>query len=249
MIWDDPWCILASKPGGTDLPPIRYPLSASLQLQVDVVHLSTWTQFVRSRLSKDEIKERLQGAHVISLKQTGKYMATCVIRKRQDNLFILETLRAHHGYATPLLQQVMRILYEWNGTRFSLGYMWELSTVGLLFAWMKGWMNTAITIERGWIWKSQSNQKPKLKPDVSKHNGVTIVKSSQTPDGVCGELLEFTDTGTIDWVSVAEGWEYMWYHGVTAPAEGWCWSGEWVVFGVLNQQKELNYTWWPHAEI
>jgi hypothetical protein len=85
-------------------------------------------------------------------------VATCclVLVDPTVNLWVLEALKAKkgNGYGSQLLQCVMPWLYA-NFKRFMLGYTWELSVVGVVCAFLKGWMRSVVDIQYGWTSNSK----------------------------------------------------------------------------------------------
>lgn len=258
MIWDDPWCVVARQPGGTALPPIRYNLAEDLIFSLldrnDNKALTEWMAFVKTVLAPSDVLQRLPGTcHVPVLKKKDTIVATCVLRHMKQDLWMLESFTAVHGYGTPLLQQVMPILYKIQGGRFSLGFTWELTVWGLVGAWLKGWLSAAVSVKQGFVFKCDGDDKSKKGSTESKGSTgstVTVCRSSQNAD--IGEISDFT--GDPNWSLVGRlvgrlvGFKTLWMRSSVAP-RGWLPSGEIIVLGCLNRRESQTVEWPTHAEI
>jgi hypothetical protein len=175
----------------------------------------------------------------------------------------LETLRARKGFGTPLLRAVIFWLYTKNNGPYVLGYTWELSAPALLFAWWRGWLGSASTIQYGYAffltggacsfcptsWSPLPSKRlvdPTLFRDSS---GAAVVSDSGLGDG-WGHVLVLQ--GEPDWSAIAKkgGWTKLWTRASTAP-KGWAWTGEFVVVGLLNRRiyPEPMPVEWITAEI
>lgn len=250
MIWSDPWVELAMQKGGTTLVPPPTPLAPGQRFQcmtVAELNLETWIDLVGTRWTREELVLRLQGAWIPCLFQVSDLVATCVLRHKSDQDFwILETLRARKGFGTPLLRAVIPWLFDKAGGPFSLGYIWELSLPGLIAAWIKGWLSSAVAIQYGWALglteagcsfcpTTQWNPiGPRLALPTLFQDGdsLAIISDSGLGDGwgnvsVC--------RGLPDWSAIAKkgGWRSLWMRASARPA-GWFWTGEFIVVGFLN---------------
>jgi hypothetical protein len=202
------------------------------------------------------------GAWIPCLFANGDLVATCVLRPLPDK-WLLETLRAHKGYGTPLLRAVIPWLYA-KGAPFTLGYTWELSAPGLCGAWLKGWLGSATSLQYGWAWSAEGEcgfcptdwmplQPRFVLPTFFQDGaGIAIVSDSGLGDG-WGNVLLYR--GSPDWTAIANkgGWKKLWMRAATRPCEGqsksWNWTGEFVVVGLLNYREEAPDLEWITAEI
>ena len=256
MIWDDPWTIVASQPGGTRLPPPRYPLRDGLSfraVQVTDLSLNIWIDLVGTLWSVAELSLRLEGAWIPCLYDGDRLVATCVIRQK-PGVWILETLRARKGFGSPLLYSTIPWLFGLDPTKQTvLGYTWELDGPGLLAAWWRGWITATSTVQYGWVWSGvgagcsfcgrRREALPMLFQDAS---GSAVVSDSGLADGwgyvsmICG---------APNWTAIAErgGWTFWWTRSTLGP-KGWIWTGEFVVVGFLNC-LEIPTLDWVTAEI
>lgn len=245
MIWDDPWCVVAKQPGGTALPPIHYELPDDIKFSLldkgDNKGLNEWMTFVKTSLPPSGVLQRISSTcYIPVLKKEGVIIATCVLRHMKQDFWMLESLTAVHGYATPLLQQVMPLLYKLQRGRFSLGFTWELTVLGILGAWLKGWLSTMVSVKQGFIFEGNEIKKSR---DTSI---VTVFPSSQNAD--IGEVSEFTGDPNWSLVKRLLGFKTLWMRSYVAP-RGWRSSGEIIVLGCLNRRKSQIVEWPTHAEI
>lgn len=220
--------------------------------QASDLNLAAWIALVGTRWLPHQVLARLAGAWIPCLFQGDELVATCVLRP--NGLWILETLRARKGFGTPFLRSMVVWLYGYNGP-FSLGYTWELSLVGLLGAWSRGWLTSAVQIQYGWSWSltcgfcSKGLHEPRfIVPTViTTEKGVAVVSDSGLRDG-WGHVQAYR--GEPDWAQIASEarWTSLWMRASEKPP-GWTWTGEWVVVGVLNQIHGSYTTKWITAEI
>ena len=169
MIWDNPWTLCALEPGGTDLPPLPYIHKLPANIQFSCMKLSDlsndtdafmeWSQF----LPTDTTMANTNTVWIARLTENQSHLvATCclICVDPKLNLWVLEALKAKkgHGYGSQLLQCVMPWLYA-NFKRFMLGYTWELSVVGVVCAFVKGWMRSVVDIQYGWASPTKSTLK------------------------------------------------------------------------------------------
>lgn len=227
-------------PGGTSLPPLRPPLTVGLRfvcMQISGLDIDAWIELVGTRWTPADLRARLKDAWIPCLFLGSDLVATCVLRPKPD-MWILETLRALHGYGTPLLRAVIPWLYDHAG-RFTLAYTWELSLPGLAGAWWRGWLGSATTLQYGWHWSADdcgfcpSGWQPiRSRLTLPSLIGSAIVSDSGLGDG-WGYVSVYT--GEPDWASIAKkgGWKRLWMRAATAP-KGWSWTGECIVVGFLN---------------
>lgn len=243
-MWSDPWIAAATASGGTRLPPLNPERDSRVFFScTDWTSLSAdtqlaWRSVVGTQLSAASIEHRLANAKVPCLftrTTPPTLVATCVIRTRYDSagvpLHMLETLAAHHGFATPLLRFTVRWLYDTSGP-FALTYMWELTTLQLLASWLRGWMVSAVEIQRGWVWRRGPNGGPNGGPN-------SPIMDSGLADG-CGYITDISAfESETDWDSVAGHWTHLWARSSSAPPpskqKAWSWTGEWIVIGCLNR--------------
>jgi len=249
MIWDDPWVLLASRKGGTRIPPPSTPLAEGQRFCCEQVgaglDLSVWNDLIGSRWRNHEVAARLEGAWIPCLYNGPDLVGTCVLRKKEGGFWILETLRAIKGYGGPLLRAVIPWLARWGP--FTLGYTWELSAPALVGAWWKGWLCAAdaADLQYGWIWTSEgcsfcpSGWKPidpanrLLLPTLFQDaSGSAIVSDSGLGDG-WGYMSVFS--GAPEWSAICQkgGWKALWMRSATGP-KGWAWTGEFVVLGFIS---------------
>lgn len=220
---------------------------------LNLLILQDWIALVGTRWLPEQILQRLVGAWIPCLFQGDELVATCVLRP-VSGLWILETLRARKGFGTPFLRSMVVWLYKHTGP-FSLGYTWELSLVGLLGAWSRGWLTSAVQIQYGWSWSpicgfcSKGHHEPRfIVPTVlTTERGTAVVSDSGLQDG-WGHVQAYR--GEPDWTQVAEEgrWRSLWMRASETPP-GWTWTGEWVVVGILNQIHGSYTTKWSTAEI
>jgi len=260
MIWDEPWTEIAIQKGGTTIPPPKTPLAAGqrfVSVRVSDLALNTWVDLVGSRWTTEELTLRLADAWIPCLFSGEMLVATCVLRFRGGQ-WILETLRARHGYGRILLRAVIPWLYDSCGGPFTMMYTWELSLPGLVGAFLKGWLRSAVALQYGWVWSlprqdgqrcafCPSNEWAPIGPRIAlptlfrDGSGSAIVSDSGLVDG-WGYVSVIR--GTPDWTSICQkgGWRVLWYRGPTAPA-GFRWSGEFVVVGAINRRGPVSLEW------
>jgi hypothetical protein len=261
MIWSDPWIDVATTPSVegegippfcTTLPPPRPVLPLDLRFDccaatsMTNTDLSVWRDMVGTRWSVTALRQRLGGAWVARLHLvTGQLVSTCVLRHSKDPTWILETLTARptgHGYATALVRSVMTWIYD-RGGPFVLAYTWELSLAQMAWAFYRGWLKSAASVEYGWLWKPEGECGfcgsrglwPVGPANLLTLDGVTL-SDSGLGDGL-GYVLDIKEEGiAVDWTAIAQagGWRALWWRGRTAPSSGWFWTGEFVVVGLLN---------------
>ena len=260
MIWGDPWTQVALSAGGTLLPPPTTPLAAGQRfacVQAADLDMAAWLDLVGPRWTEEELVLRLVDAWIPCLFQGADLVATCVLRKPRGG-WILETLRARRSYGTALLRAAIPWIYKREGP-FMMRYTWELRLPALLVAWAKGWLSSAATLQYGWVWAASGCSfcgpvpwapigprlgLPTLFQDAS---GSAIISDSGLGDGG-GHICLFR--GAPDWSKAAKrgGWRTLWYRGSVAP-EGFSWSGEFVVVGMLNYRGGPREVEWVTAEI
>ena len=163
MIWSDPWIALATDKSGpgpwcTTLPPPvpEMPVGTTFRCQrwseVDAV---AWTALVGTRWSADALQQRLTDAWVPCLYADKTLVGTCVLRSPRPNegqpWWILETLKAEKGYGTLLMRATMIWIYRHGSGPFALAYTWELTGAQLLGAWWRGWLQSMVALEYGWV--------------------------------------------------------------------------------------------------
>ena len=254
MIWDDPWTVVAMQPGGTRLPPPRYPMAAGLHFRcLATDDIKAWIDLVGTRWTSEELVLRLDQAHIPCLFEDDILVGTCVLRLKANGLWILETLRARHGFGTPLLRAVIPWIYDRNGP-FTLGYTWELSVPGLAAAWCRGWLSSLATIQYGYSWIRDPADcgfcprtwepigprlaLPTLFQDCS---GSAVVSDSGLGDG-WGHVSVIRDTPCWTTIATKGGWRYLWTRSQVKP-KGWNWTGEIVVVGLLNAFGHHSLDW------
>ena len=254
MLWSDPWIEAATAPGGTDKPPPVPELPTGLRftcVQISDLNINEWRSFIGSSLSTQKLVERIGNDWVACLHKGFRSIATCVLRPR-GSTWILETLFARergNGYGTLLLRSA--IPWIWNRVgRFTLVYTWELSVLGLASAWWRGWLRSAVAIERGWILREGPCgfcsdlsgghfNVPMLFRDGTSS---AVVVDSALGDG-CGYVQAWR--GSPSWSSIMKrgSWSSLWCRGSVAPPGPWLWTGEFVVVGALNAAAAVQKEW------
>ena len=249
MIWNDPWLLAALAPGGTRLPPMQVVLGKEQRFEMFSPrtlqpYLEAWIALVGTRWLQKQVLERLEylkGAWIPCLFQGNELVATCVLQPK--DIWILETLHARKGFGAPLLRSLVVWLYKRVGP-FSLGYTWELSPIGLLGAWSRGWLASAVAIQYGWSWShscsfcsSHPEARFTVPVAITTANGMAIVSDSGLRDG-WGHVLTYR--GNPDWAMIAKegSWASLWTRSRGSPGLNWSWTGEFVVVGILNQIYE-----------
>lgn len=276
MIWDDPWIAAATDHGGparrfcTLLPPPRPVLPAGLTFDclatTNIIPAlwSEWRDLVGTAWDLEALVARLAGAWVVVMRDSsGALVGTCVLRSRSSSqLWLLETLCAHHGVGTPLMRSVMTWIWDRVGP-FMLGFTWELTAPQLAVAWWRGWLAAAAAIQFGWSWRASSNPESNPNqgclfcPSKDKHQpllilpslirsatGCAIVTDSGLGDG-WGYVLAVRGMPDWDAVCARGGWRNgLWMRSVAAPpGDGWRPTGEIVVVGLLNCWGKVSLEW------
>jgi hypothetical protein len=260
MIWDDPWIAIATQSSVADtgfcttLPPPR-PVLTGQFICTGAADLSEdWLELVGTRWTLPESRGRLEDAWIPRLyTEEGDLVATCVLRPRGP-LWILETLRARRGFGAPLMRATMSWIWDRAGP-FHLGFTWELTGAQLIAAWWRGWLAAAVSIGYGWVFSEgcgfcsktadplRKLQHP-LPLYIADSSGAVIINDSGAGDG-WGHVVCWT--GSPNWTAVRQkgGWDRLWAHGPKAPGSDWSWTGEFVVVGVLNwnRQTPLELPW------
>jgi hypothetical protein len=276
MIWDEPWTIVACQPGGTTIPPPRTPLEADqrfacvrghkfLQNNVD---LQVWADFVGTTWLVEELAQRLECAWIACLFNKDFLVATCVLRPpdKHRGAWLLETLRAKSGYGRTLIRAVIPWLFDKSGGPFTMTYTWELSLPALVGAFLKGWLRSAAAIHYGWVWSPSNESKEsegcgfcpstRWEPIGPRLTLPTLFRdgsgSAVVSDSGLGDHWGYVSVirGSPDWSSIVAkgGWRVLWYRGSVAP-EGFRWSGEFVVVGLLNHRGGPVALEWISSEI
>ena len=223
MIWDDPWCVAASSDGGTSLPPMKVVLENHQRFEVSFSFYTVARFYEHNRL-----------------------VSSCILHLYdvETNLWILETFSAiekRRGYGTMLLRCVVDWIFNYTGRRFILGYTWELSVLGFVGAWWKGWLKTTNSIEFGWMIEKTEEEATA----IATATATAICTESGLNDG-WGTVI--SQSGVNDWNAQmkSRGWKYLWMRSLTQPqGQGheqkskWRWTGEIVVVGLLNKPRGL----------
>jgi GNAT superfamily N-acetyltransferase len=284
MIWSDAWTIAATdwRPNSTfntTLPPP--PIELPTGIRFDCLRFSAldaqqteWIELVGTGWSAAELKEKLGSAWIpLLLGPTGEMLGTAIFWPRQggeQNHWLLETLRIvqsqrGRGLGRLLMAAGRRWLWSYGcegggGNPFVLAYTWELSGPGLIAAWWRGWLRSAVTVQRGWVFAVAgcgfcpdptglpNPLRSPLPRWLSTDGGETwaIVNDSGGADG-WGHVCMWS--GAVDWISVAKkgGWRRLWARADAAPSSEWRWSGEFVVVSALNgRPTSLN---WVSADL
>ena len=252
MIWGDSWTQIATQKGSgrfcTTLPPPWTPLADGVRFDFLKEPTQEWLDFVGTRWTTEEAALRLAEAKIPCLFDGELLVASCVLRFRSvDNVWVLESLRAIHGWGAPLLRAVIPWLYSEERGPFIMAYTWELSLPALIAAWWRGWLRSSAEIQYGWAFADASNcsfcpdrgwepigprlAMPTFFQDAG--SGFAVVSDSGMVDG-WGHVLAFR--GKPDWSAIAKkgGWKRLWMRRLTSPGSEWAWTGEFVVVGLLN---------------
>jgi hypothetical protein len=222
-----------------------------------------WVTVVGTGWTAAELTVRLQGAWIPLLYDGATLVGTAVFRSLSEGHWLLETLRVTtgkrgQGWGRLLMEAGRRWLWETSGGPFVLAFVWELSVPGLVGAWVRGWMRSAVAVQQGWIFAVsgcgfcphevpvRSGPRPVLPLRVQ--TGVdawAIVNDSGAEDG-WGYVCQWR--GVVDWTAVAKkgGWGRLWLHASAAPSAEWRWSGEIIVVAALNGKPALE---WVTAEV
>jgi len=192
--------------------------------------------------------------------------------------WLLETLRAKSGFGRTLIRAVIPWLFYDKSVGpassvlglqgpFTMTYTWELSLPALVGAFLKGWLRSAAAIHYGWVWSP-----PSLEEGVAcgfcqtkrwEPIGPRLTLPTLFRDGSGSAAAVVSDSGLGDhwgyvsivrgapnWSDIAAkgGWRVLWYRGSVAP-EGFRWSGEIVVVGLLNHRGGPVALEWISSEI
>jgi len=262
MIWDDPWISASLDPGGALLPPVPAELPAGTRFRCwhegsGGLDLADWADFVRTGWGPDALAARLRGAWVATLMEGRHLRATCVLRWRGGDAWLLETLTAQPrgaGWGRLLMRAAVRWLWEKSGGRFVLGFWWELNLRTVAIAWWRGWLRAAERLELGWLYIPEQTaaercdfcqviqrrhpwlprQPPPAHPVLLRGKDWSVVVSdSGLGDGWC---YVSRWEGPVDWQTVAAhgGWLALWARGWEAPRGMWRWTGELVILAALR---------------
>lgn len=257
MLWSDPWIEAATAPGGTDeSPPVpTLPVGTRFTcIQASDLDITEWRRFIGSSLSEQKLVERI-GYDWVCCLCGSQLIATCVLRPR-GSTWLLETLFARkrgHGYGNLLVRSATSWIWNRCG-RFTLVYTWELSILGLASAWWRGWLRSAVSIERGWILRESpcgfcsdlSGSRFNVPMLFRDSSGSVVILDSGLGDG-CGYVQMWRGEPSWDSIMKRGSWSSLWCRDSIQPPGSWLWTGEFVVVGALNAtniQKE-----WISAEI
>jgi hypothetical protein len=262
MLWDDPWIAVATTAEGTRLPPAApvWPAGVTFMcVQANDLDLAAWSAFVGTGWEVAELAIRLEGAWIPVLQRAGEIMGTCVLRPKEDGLWILETLKAAKGFGALTMRSSLRWIWDTHGP-CTLGFTWELTGRQLIGAWWRGWGRAIAAVQWGWMWVEPGTPcgfcgggdavpkeyLPRYVRPVFVEGAV--VNDSGARDG-WGHVCAWTP-GDVDWAAVAKigGWKRLWARSERSPGPGWRWTGEVVVVGMLNR-RGLPVTQWITAEI
>lgn len=252
-IWQDPWIAAATGSTPTTLPPPRPCLPTGVTFRccawTDLSHFerSEWRTLVQTRWTFEQLTVRLEHAYIARLLRDNVLIGTCVLRPREHQNWILETLIVsvkRQGWGSCIMRAAIRWIWDVStSTPPSISFVWELSPLGLIKAAWAGWLSCAHRIDWGWIWTKTSQAA------VNGANGTCLISDSGLGDGM-GYVL--AHTGNVDWNSVCEqgGWTTLWRALPHAPGSlphspgwlsyfsakngTWKWTGECIVTGVLN---------------
>ena len=254
MLWSDPWIEAATAPGGTDLAPPVPELPTGFRftcVQVSGLNINEWRNFIGSSLTDQQIAERIGDDWISCLHEGPRLIATCVLRAR-GSTWLLETLFTRErgsGYGNLLVRSVMTWIWNRVG-RFTLVYTWELSALGLAVAWWRGWLRSAVAIERGWILRDGpcgfcsdlSGGRFNIPVFFRDGSGSAIVVDSGLGDG-CGYVQAWRGSPPWELIMKRGSWSSLWCRGSVAPSGPWLWTGEFVVVGALNTSGSIQKEW------
>ncbi len=260
MVWSHPWIAAATSEEGALLPPeapagVRW--TAVRATEMTGTELEAWGAFVRTGWGTEALRVRLaDGAVVVRVwSGSGSLCGTCVVRPRGGTLWLLETLVARPrgvGWGAATMHAAVRAVWDYGGT--SIGFVWEMPAGGLVRAWWRGWLDAAVSVEWGWVWRTPQGslecgfcpntqawlptRSPPAMPVVVTGAGWTVVVSDSGLLDGWGYVLAVSGQA-VDWNRVAGvgEWRDLWFAGASAPeGAGWRWTGEAVVRGVLNRR-------------
>jgi hypothetical protein len=273
MLWDDPWIAAALSEGGTDLPPLPVTLPPDLVFSCAPASeqlCDEWIAVVGTVWSLEQLAERLADTWICMVRTRGKgqgqgnLVATCVLRPRAHIWFIETLVSRQRGCGSLLIRAMGPWLWKHVGGRFTLGYSWELTSSQLLYAWWRGWLRTATSIEYGWVLRLDNSckfcplLKDKQKPTktmpflVQTAAGSAVITDSGLGDG-WGYVLK--QTGSPDWQLIHKrfGFHSLWCSSSDPPLTerlSWQWTGEFIVTGFLNKRiGDPDYGDWITAEV
>lgn len=232
MLWTDPWVQIASATK-THLPPPppRLPPNVTFQIQTRDTIGPKWATFVGTHFSPKVIHKRLEGCSIPCLYREGVLVATCVFRPHptQANIYMIETLVArpqNERFGGHLLHSAV---YE---TRAGYVFTWEVSLVGLIACYWKGWLASMVRLEYGWINKGPGPARNLMTMPFLLYG--TWFSDSGINDGF---LYAFQEGDTMTAVPAKS-----WTIAKKNPGPGWVWNGNFVVTGNLNIEHPI-YRW------
>jgi hypothetical protein len=264
MIWSDAWTIAATdwrqnSEFNTTLPPPHATPPAGVRfdcmrwISFSALQQTEWIELVGTGWSATELTDKLKDAWIPLLFGPSDEMLGAAIFWPQPKKghWLLETLRIRHGVRGRglggyLMAAGRRWLWDYGGGPFVLAYTWELSGPGLVAAWWRGWLQSAVAIQRGWVFAVAGcgfcpdplgvpNPIRVARPQWigTDHESWAIVNDSGGADG-WGHVCAWS--GAVDWAAVAKkgGWRRLWLRAASAPSSEWRWSGEFVVIAALN---------------
>ena len=273
-VWSHPWIAAALSPEGVKVPPeaptgVRW--NTAIVQELNDQELTEWGAFVRTGWDAAALRTRLAGGAVIIRvwDSGGQLRGTCVVRPRDNYLWLLETLVARPrgaGWGGATMHAAVRAIWDRGGS--SVGFVWELSAGGLLRAWWRGWMAAAVSVEWGWRWSSADSicgfcpnttawiptKRPPVMPVVVSEGSLSIVVSDSGLMDGWAHILAVSGHG-VNWERVAKigEWRDLWFVGSKPPADGdWHWTGEAVVRGILNKgsiRLPMDSVSWITAEV
>jgi hypothetical protein len=272
MLWSDAWTLAATErrndsPFHTTLPPPVPPLPDGITFRcvrwgsLTDAEQEEWIAVVGTGWTAAELTVRLQDAWIPLLYDGATLVGTAVFRTRlggNETHWLLETLRVAtgqrgRGWGRLLMEAGRRWLWTATGGPFVLVFVWELSVPGLVVAWLRGWMRSAVVVQQGWIFAVsgcgfcphevpvRSGPRPVLPLHIQTGaDAWVIVNDSGAEDG-WGHVCQWR--GVVDWTAVAKkgGWGRLWLHASAAPSVEWRWSGEFVIVAALNGLPVLEW--------
>lgn len=274
MIWNDPWIALATDRAGagpwctTLAPPVPVlPTGVTFQCRrwTDFTESerAAWAALVQTKWSDNALGARLADAWIPCLLQGSHLVGSCVLRPPTEGRpwWVLETLCARSGYGTPLMRSVMTWIYRHGDGPFALAYTWELTGAQLVAAWWRGWLQSMVALEYGWVWAAAGcgwcpqQQTLSLPPRFTMptlfregDGWGAVVSDSGLGDG-WGYVSVFWGAPAWDTIATRGGWSRLWIRAGTAPPGPWRWTGEFVVVGLLNWVAPPQNVSWTTAEI
>ena len=240
MIWNNPWVDLAIA--GTLLGPLPPDLGTcrfALETR-ETLDISGWTSFIGTYWSPEIVHYRLQQSYIGCLYDSGKLVATCVLRKG-PNMYTFETLLARpkrRGYGALVIHAAVYALYQHVGPH-TLMYTWELTLKTLILAYLRGWLKSMLALEYGWIRPATDTYESRALDKPIHVHGLWLSDSGLNDNYVYVEPDPDTDLAKISWTFCTN--KTLWVKSSICPGPRWRWTGEFIVSGGLNTKNIKNY--------